>query len=78
MLLGAHISIADGISESVLHGKKIGCNTIQIFVKSNLQWKARDINKFEIQEFLRNKIERYSEDTELNKIELDSRDIGII
>lgn len=57
MLLGAHISIADGISESVLHGKKIGCNTIQIFVKSNLQWKARDINKFEIQEFLRNKIE---------------------
>lgn len=57
MLLGAHISIADGISESVLQGKKIGCNTIQIFVKSNLQWKARDINKFEIQEFLRNKIE---------------------
>jgi deoxyribonuclease-4 len=57
MLLGAHISIADGIDRSLILGKEIGCNTIQIFVKSNLQWKARDINKFEIQEFLRNKIE---------------------
>jgi deoxyribonuclease-4 len=57
MLLGAHISIADGIAESLIKGKKIGCDTIQIFVKSNLQWKARDINKFEIHEFLRNKIE---------------------
>lgn len=57
MLLGAHMSIAGGISESLIRGEKIGCDTIQIFVKSNLQWKARDIKNFEIQEFFINKRE---------------------
>lgn len=57
MLLGAHISIADGFGESLIRGKNIGCDTIQIFVKSNIQWKARDIENFEIQEFFFNKRE---------------------
>ncbi|MBU2598714.1 MAG: endonuclease, partial [Actinobacteria bacterium] len=57
MLLGAHVSIADGIDKSLIRGAKIGCDTIQIFVKSNLQWKARDIKNFEIQEFFINKRE---------------------
>lgn len=57
MLLGAHISIADGFGESLIRGKNIGCDTIQIFVKSNIQWKARDIKNFEIQEFFLNKRE---------------------
>jgi len=57
MLLGAHMSIKGGLGESLIRGKKIGCDTIQIFVKSNLQWKARDTINFEIQEFFRNKSE---------------------
>jgi len=57
MLLGAHMSIEGGLGESLIRGKKIGCDTIQIFVKSNLQWKARDIKNFEIQEFFLNKRE---------------------
>ncbi len=57
MLLGAHISIADGFGESLIRGKNIGCDTIQIFVKSNIQWKARDIENFKIQEFFFNKRE---------------------
>ena len=57
MLLGAHISIADGLGESLIRGKNIGCDTIQIFVKSNIRWKARDIENFEIQEFFFNKRE---------------------
>lgn len=57
MLLGAHMSIEGGFGESLIRGKNIGCDTIQVFVKNNIQWKARDIENFEIQEFLFNKRE---------------------
>jgi deoxyribonuclease-4 len=38
MWLGAHIGIADGLDQAVLEGKKIGCDSIQIFSKSPQMW----------------------------------------
>src|SRR2546427_9541218 len=38
--LGSHISIAGGVDRAVLVGKEVGCDTIQIFVKSSNQWRA--------------------------------------
>jgi len=48
LLLGAHMSIADGIEKSIRRGESIGCSTIQIFTKSNRQWHARPFTKEEI------------------------------
>lgn len=49
--IGAHVSISGGLDKSVLRAWKIGCETIQIFTKSNAQWKARKLNKDEIERF---------------------------
>lgn len=44
LLLGAHMSIADGLEKSIERGESIGCTTIQIFTKSNRQWQAKALN----------------------------------
>jgi deoxyribonuclease-4 len=51
LLIGAHMSIAGGVYNSLTFGKELGCTTIQIFTKNNNQWKAKeltgeDVNKF--------------------------------
>ncbi|EQB62626.1 MAG: hypothetical protein RBG1_1C00001G0205 [candidate division Zixibacteria bacterium RBG-1] len=51
MLLGSHMSIAGGVYNALISGKEIGCTTIQIFTKSNNQWKARPLTASEISEF---------------------------
>ncbi len=51
LVLGAHMSISGGIEKSILRGESIGCTTIQIFTKSNRQWKARPLTKDEIELF---------------------------
>lgn len=51
MLLGSHMSIAGGVFNSLISGKELGCTTIQIFTKSNNQWKARPLTASEISEF---------------------------
>ena len=38
MWLGAHVGISDGLDESVRTGKRIGCESIQIFSKSPQMW----------------------------------------
>ncbi|MEW5807581.1 MAG: deoxyribonuclease IV [Acidobacteriota bacterium] len=57
MLLGAHMSIAGGVDKSIPLGKKIGCDTIQIFTKSSNQWEAKPLAKEEIENFKRNRKE---------------------
>jgi deoxyribonuclease-4 len=49
--IGAHVSIAGGLEKSVLRAVKIGCETIQIFTKSNAQWGARKLTPDEVNEF---------------------------
>jgi deoxyribonuclease IV len=52
-LLGAHMSIAGGVSESIGRGKSIGCDCIQIFTKSSRTWKNKPYSEEEIAAFKR-------------------------
>lgn len=51
MIFGAHESIAGGVFCAVERGKTATCDTIQIFNKSNNQWRARKLNPKEIDKF---------------------------
>ena len=44
MKLGAHMSIAGGFEKAIERGLGVGCETIQIFSKSNNQWAAPPIS----------------------------------
>ena len=56
-LLGAHMSIAGGVGNALLDGKKVDCDTIQIFTKSSRQWAAKPYTKEEIEQFKINRKE---------------------
>src|SRR5581483_11325758 len=56
-LLGAHMSIAGGVGNAFLHGKKVACDAIQIFTKSSRQWLAKPYAKEEIEQFAANRKE---------------------
>jgi deoxyribonuclease-4 len=51
MPIGAHMSIAGGVDRSIERGRSIGCETIQIFTKSNQQWRAKPLEPEEIARF---------------------------
>jgi deoxyribonuclease-4 len=53
-LLGAHMSIAGGVDKSLLLGKTVDCDAIQIFTKSSRQWASSPYTKDEIEAFARN------------------------
>jgi deoxyribonuclease-4 len=50
-LLGAHTSTAGGVSKAVERGEKLGFTAIQIFTKNNNRWKAKPLEKAEIEKF---------------------------
>ncbi|MGA1849037.1 MAG: deoxyribonuclease IV [Thermoplasmatota archaeon] len=50
-ILGAHVSIAGGISRSVARAKDIGCETFQIFTKNQRQWNAPPLDENDVSEF---------------------------
>jgi len=49
--LGAHMSIAGGVDRAVERGASIGCDTIQIFLKNNLQWRGKHLGRAEVERF---------------------------
>lgn len=51
LLLGAHVSIAGGIENSIKEGTELGCTVIQIFTKNNRQWSFRVFSDDEIEVF---------------------------
>ena len=53
ILLGAHMSIGGGIHRAIERSCSISCTAMQIFVKNNMQWFARPLDKSEITAFLR-------------------------
>src|SRR5215203_3386855 len=53
ILLGAHMSIGGGIHRAIERSCSISCSAMQIFVKNNMQWFARPLEKTEITAFLR-------------------------
>jgi len=56
-LLGAHMSIAGGVGEALIRGKRAGCDCIQIFTKSSRQWAAKPYSSEEIAAFKHNQAE---------------------
>ncbi|MFQ5594019.1 MAG: deoxyribonuclease IV [Anaerolineae bacterium] len=51
MRLGAHESIAGGLDRAFARAQQVGCDAVQIFVKSNRQWKARPLTDEDVQRF---------------------------
>lgn len=51
MRLGAHESIAGGLDKALVRGQQVGCETIQLFVKSNRQWRAKPLTDDDVQRF---------------------------
>jgi deoxyribonuclease-4 len=43
LLLGAHESIAGGVENALTRGQEVGCDTIQIFVKTPNRWASKPI-----------------------------------
>src|SRR6201997_5552592 len=52
ILLGAHMSIGGGVHTAIERGRSIDCTAVQIFVKNNMQWFARPLEREEIRAFL--------------------------
>ena len=53
MQLGAHESIAGGVFNSLERGQKATCDTIQIFNKSNSQWRAKELKPDEVEKYFK-------------------------
>jgi len=54
-LLGAHISTVGGVHTAFARGARIGCTTMQVFVKNNNQWSGKaltdeDVAKYKTEE----------------------------
>ncbi len=50
-LLGAHTSIAGGVSTAIDRAEKLNFTAVQIFTKNNNQWKAKPLDEDEINAF---------------------------
>jgi deoxyribonuclease-4 len=53
MLFGAHESISGGVFTALERGKKATCDTIQMFNKSNSQWRAKKLEKEEVDQYFK-------------------------
>jgi deoxyribonuclease-4 len=51
MKLGAHESIAGGLDRAFVRAQEVGCDAVQLFVKSNRQWKAKPLTDEDVQRF---------------------------
>ena len=56
-LLGAHMSIAGGVSEALIRARDTGCECVQIFTKSSRQWVSKPYPKEEVENFRRRLLE---------------------
>lgn len=50
-LLGAHVSTAGGLATAFPRGRELGCEALQIFVKSPSQWRGRPLGAEEVGAF---------------------------
>ena len=49
--LGAHLSIAGGITRAIDRAEATGCQALQIFTKNSNQWQGRALKEKDIVEF---------------------------
>lgn len=54
MQFGAHMSIAGGVYKAITRGQDTTCDTIQIFNKSNNQWRAKELSDDEVEKYFEN------------------------
>lgn len=52
MLVGAHVSVAGGLDKAFAWADQFGCEAIQIFTKSQLQWKAKPLEPEDVTAWL--------------------------
>jgi len=52
-LIGAHVSIAGGICRALERGEALGCESMQIFTKNQLQWRSAPLPQGVCDRFLR-------------------------
>ncbi|MEQ1821012.1 MAG: deoxyribonuclease IV [Fimbriimonadaceae bacterium] len=50
-LIGAHVSIKDGLGEAVRRGHAMGCTAIQVFTSSPRQWYSRPVSDAQVADF---------------------------
>ena len=50
-LLGSHVPTIGGVSAAIDRGLGIGCTSMQIFVKNNMQWFAKPLPEEEVEAF---------------------------
>jgi deoxyribonuclease IV len=48
MLLGTHVSVAGGVHAAFERGERIGCTTMQVFVKNSNQWEGKPLTPDDI------------------------------
>ncbi|MEZ4660057.1 MAG: deoxyribonuclease IV [Caldilineaceae bacterium] len=48
LLLGAHMSIAGGVSQALDRASSIGSNAVQIFTKNNRQWQGPPVDEADV------------------------------
>lgn len=53
-LLGAHVSVKDGVDLSPERARILGCDSMQIFTRNQMQWKARVIGEDEAKRYEQN------------------------
>ena len=49
--LGAHVSIAGGVSKAIARGEELGCDALQVFVKNASQWVGKPLADDEVGRF---------------------------
>lgn len=57
LLLGAHLSISNGLDKAIHNAQLIGCNALQIFTHSNRQWAIKEIKAEDVVNFKKAKQE---------------------
>jgi deoxyribonuclease-4 len=62
-LIGAHMSIAGGIHQALERGRRLRCNTIQVFLKNSNQWKAKVLTEHD-----RSLFQHAQKDTAINPV----------
>ena len=51
MRIGAHMSVAGGVSKAVARARLHGCEALQIFTKNASQWRGKPLDPLEIKTF---------------------------
>ena len=57
MRLGAHMSVSGGKHFALIRGKEIGCEAIQVFIRSVRSWSSKPLDQEDIESFLEKKEE---------------------